>query len=271
MTILAGGAWCDGAFASSMQSDSPTSPTTQLNQYLRLVPDPLGRPYLVLRADCFQSVYAALATSGALRAEASVQSSIEAWGATYAHHWRLIFPGDLPSLGVGQSYTVAQMHDVNAPGVGRRPTLAADVEDDVMSWVLSTTASPTGTVVYSRPIVRGMEIDFTLRARWADGTNEPDANGVFELYERDALVYQSNGTRNTWDNGTPPEPNPPYLKAGVYQPDFGEGWWAGRGLWMYHVASIVATGDETPTSLRRYVDSRLTANTSAPRAVYVRP
>lgn len=270
MTVLAGGVWCDGAFTNRMQSDTPVpSASTALNQYARLVPDDQGRPYNVLRTYCAQSVYAALATDGAKRAETQAQSTVEAWGTAYAHHWRMVVPADWVNYGASSYAVIAQCHDVNAGGVGRRPTLACEVINNVLQWVMSNTASPAGVVVYSRSIAPGQQLEFTLIANWSDGTHVTAAAGRFDLYDGDALVYSLSGQKNTWDDGAPTDANPPYLKAGIYQPNTGDAWWAGRQLSMHHVASIVATADETPQSLRAYVNARLSANSTAPRPPYV--
>lgn len=269
MSIIAGGVWCDAAFSNRMQSDTPIAGSTVLNQYAQLVPDPLGRAYNVLRAYCSQGVYAALGTDGAKRAEVQAQSTVEAWGTTYAHHWRIVVPTDWVNYGASSYAVVAQCHDVNVAAVGRRPTLAAEVVNNVLVWTLSTTASPAGVVVYSKNISAGQELEFTLLARWADGTNEAAANGRFDLYDGDALVYSLTGQKNTWDGTPVTEPNPPYIKAGIYQPNTGDAWWAGRQLSMCHVATIVASADETPASLRAYVNARLAAKPNTPKPPYV--
>ena len=270
MSIIAGGVWADRAFALRMQSDTPVpSATTQLNQYARLVPDDQGRPYNVLRTYCAQSVYAALGTDGAKRAEVQAQSTAEVWGTTYAHHWRIVVPRDWVNHGASSYAVIAQCHDVNAGAVGRRPTLACEIIDGIAHWNMSNTANTGGVDVYSTPVTAGTELEFTLIARWADGTNDAAANGRFDLYHGDSLVYSLIGQKNTWDGNAVTEPNPPYIKAGIYQPNTGDSWWAGRQLAMHHVATIVATADETPASLRAYVDARLAANSNAPRPVYV--
>lgn len=268
MTIISGGVWCDGAFNLRMQADTPLNPaTTTLNQYMRLVPDPLGRPYNVMRAVCFQSVAAALGTSGSLRAEAQSPTTAVVWGQTYVYHWRIVVPPDWINYGPSSTATIAQCHEVNAAAVARRPTLDCDIVDNVLKWNLSMTSIPAGVAIYSKNIAPGSEVEFTLRARWADGTNEPAANGVFELHDGGTLVYSLNGQKNTWDGTPVTEPNPPYIKAGIYQPNSGAAWWAGRQLSMCHVATIVADADETPASLRSFVDQRLAANGNSAKIV----
>lgn len=270
MSIVAGGVWCDGAFTNRMQSDTAVpSATTQLNQYACLVPDPLGRPYNVLRTYCAQSIYAALGTDGSKRAEVQGQSTAEVWGTTYVHQWRIVIPPDWVNYGASSYAVIAQCHDVNVAAIARRPTLACEIIDNVLHWNMSNTANPGGVNVYSKAISVGQELEFTLIARWADGTNEAAANGVFDLYDGDTLAYSLRGQKNTWDGNAVTEPNPPYVKAGIYQPNTGDSWWAGRQLSMCHVATVVGTADETPASLRAYVNARLIASSSEPRPPYV--
>lgn len=270
MSIVAGGVWCDAAFSLRMQSDTPVpSASTQLNQYACLVPDPRGRDYNVLRTYCAQSVYASLLTDGAKRAEVQAQSTVETWGSTYVHQWRIVVPLDWVNYGASSYAVVAQCHDVNAGAVGRRPTLACEVINNVLAWNMSNTANAAGVNVYTKSIGAGQELEFTLVVRWADGTNDAAANGRFDLYDGDALVYSLTGQKNTWDGNASTEPNPPYIKAGIYQPNTGDAWWAGRQLAMCHVATVVGTADETPASLRAWVNARLAANSNAPRPPYV--
>ena len=269
MSILAGGVWCDRAFDNRMQADDPSLSTYSLSPWLRLVPDPLGRPYNVLKAWISQGDYAAAPSGSSKRAEAQIQASASAWGTTYVHHWRIVVPRDWVNYGASSYAVVAQCHDVNAASVNRRPTLAAEIIDNVLYWSMSNTGSPAGVSVYSRPITAGQELEFTLRVRWADGTNDAAANGLFELYDGDTLAYRLAGQKNTWDGTAITEPQPPYLKAGIYQPNTGDSWWTGRQLTMYHVASLMASGDETPASLRAWINAKLAANPNTPRAVYV--
>lgn len=269
MTVLAGGVWCDGAFESRMQCDDPALSPYRLSPWLRLVPDPLGRPYNVLRAWISQGDYVAAPSGSTKRAEAQIQASASAWGTTYVHHWRFIVPPDWVNYGASSYAVVAQCHDVNIPGINRRPTLAAEIINNVLHWNMSTTASPFGVDLFTRPVTPGEEIEFTLRVRWVDGTNDAVVNGIFELYDGDTLVYSMNGQKNTWDGTAITEPQPPYLKAGIYQPNTADSWWVGRQLTMYHVASLMATSDETPTSLRSWVNNRLLANSNVPKPVFV--
>ena len=49
--------------------------------------------------------------------------------------------------------------------------------------------------------------------RWADGTNDAAANGLFELHDGDTLAYRLAGQKSTWDGTAITEPQPPYLKG----------------------------------------------------------
>ena len=269
MTIIAGGVWCDGAFGRRMAIGSPAGVSTALNQWARLVPDPLGRPYNVLRCYISNGAYVASPSNDTKRAEVSAASDVAVWGQAQTMQWRIVVPPDLPTWDVAQSYTIAQMHDVDAALVARRPTLHCEVRGNTLYWEISYDAVSAGRILYSYTFSRGEQLEFTLRARWADGSHDTAGNAYLMLWHGDALVYSEAGQINTWADVGSSEPNPPFLKAGIYQPDTGASWWVGREFWAYHVASIVATADETPQSLRTYVDSRLAANSNLPRPPYV--
>lgn len=271
MSILAGGVWCAGAFQNSMRTDSAFNfeSTTTLNQYICLSPDPLNRAYNSLRAYCAQGLYAQYGTDEAKRAEVKALSTVEKWGTTYTHYWRIVIPPDWKSYGASTYGVVAQCHDVNGAGVGRRPTLAAEIRNSTLYWVLSLTSNPAGIDLYSVPITPGMELEFTVKVKWADGTNIPASEGTLELFHNDSLVYSRYGQKNTWDGTPVTEPNPPYIKAGIYQPLTDETWWIGRQMEIWHVATIVATADETPSSLRSWVNGQLAVNNNFAKAPFV--
>lgn len=256
INVISGGVFCAGAFENAMQADSPALTTTVLSQWLHLSPDPLGRDFMVLKSTVTQAAYASAPSDSAKRAEVQSRSTKVEWGKDYTYHWRIIIPIDWINYGASSYAVVAQMHEVNAPNVGRRPTAAFEIIDNVLHLNLSRSSIPAGDSVWSIPIIAGDEIELTVHARWADGTNESDGNGLLRVYHNGALCYSLAG-RNTWDNGTPSEPNPPYLKAGIYQPNTGDAWWVGKRLTCYHVAALVADGFETPESCRSFVDSQL--------------
>jgi len=271
MTVIAGGAWCAGAFATGMQLDSPALVSTAMNQWLRLVPDPLGRNYQVLKAFITQGAYAAAPSESSMRAEAQVQSTKTAWGTEYSYYWRFVVPPDWINYGASSYAAALQLHDVNAPAIARRPTMAGEIIDNVFALNMSNTGQPAGVTVATMNIVAGTEYEVFIRALWADGTHVAAASGRFAAYFNGTQVYSLNGVKNTWDDGTPTEPSPPYLKAGIYQPNTGDAWWTGKQLTMYHVASVVGSADETNETLRAYVDAQLAANGRAARPTGVAP
>lgn len=270
MSIIAGGVWCDGAFQNRLLLGSPGGVNSVLDQWARLVPDPRGRAYNVLRAYISHGAYVAAPGDSTKRAEAAAASNVAQWGRADTMQWRVVVPSDMPTWDAAQSYTIAQMHDVDAALIVRRPTLHCEVRGSTLYWELSNDAVPAGRVLYSYTFAPGEELEFTLRVRWADGTHDTAENGYIMLWHSDTLVYSESGQVNTWADGTgTSEPNPPFLKAGIYQPNTGAAWWAGREFWMFHVASIVASADETPASLRAYVDARLAAKPNTPKPPYV--
>lgn len=270
MSILAGGVWCDGAFRRRMLLGSPAGVNSALNEWARLVPDPLGRPFNVLRTYISNGAYVAAPGDSTKRAEAAAASDVAQWGQAQTMQWRILVPPDMPTWDPAQSYTIAQMHDVDAALVVRRPTLHCEVRGNTLYWELSNDAAPAGRVLYGYTFSRGEELEFTLRVRWADGLHDSAGNAYVMLWHGDALVYSETGQINTWADGTgTSEPNPPFLKAGIYQPNTGAAWWAGREFWMYHVSTIVASADETTASLRTWVNDRLAANSNGPRKPYV--
>ena len=270
MSILAGGVWCDGAFNRHMLLGSPGPSNAFLNQWARLIPDPNGRPYHVLRTYISHSDYVAAPGDSTKRAEMASASDVAQWEEVQTMHWRIVVPPDMPFWSADQSYSIAQMHDVDNAGIPRRPSMHCEIRGTTLYWEMSADAYASGRIIYSYTFVPGEELEFTLRVRWVDGSHDTASNGFVMLWHGDRLVYNEAGLINTWIDGTgTSEPNPPYLKAGIYQPNTSATWWAGREFWMYHVASIVASAEETPVSLRAYVDGRLSANSNLPRPVYV--
>lgn len=266
MSIILGGAFAAGAFANGMRSEVATTPSSSLSQWLQLRPDPLGRQYTALAATIAMNDYYAYPGLSKYRSETAGNYFLLGWNQSYTYHWRFVVPKDWVTLGVGTDVIVMQMHDVNAGAVGRRPTFAGSIKDSSIELVFSLDATPLGQTVYSTPCIAGQEYEFSIRARWADGTNAPDANGLIEIYNGDTLVTSFAG-RNTWAGNASTEPNPPYIKAGVYQAGPGYGWWAGKSALMYYVAALCATGDETPASLRAQINQQLGVNSNAAKVV----
>jgi hypothetical protein len=118
-------------------------------------------------------------------------------------------------------------------------------------------------------VAPGQEIEVSWRVRWANELNEPAANGLSELYIGDSLVWSERGQKTTWDNDEPPEQTTtPVLKCGLYQPTGNATWWSGKSLWLHHVAATIATGDETPGTVRRFVSSQLAAAPGGARKAF---
>lgn len=262
MTVLIGGAFAAGAFANAMQSEAAGTANTTLSQWLRLAPDHLGRPYLVLAARISQWDYYNPGGQNKYRSELAGLYTKLAWGQTYCYHWRMTVPREWYSLGASSVVIVGQMHDVNGGAVGRRPTFALEIADSTINFVFSRDSVTAGQTVYSTPVIPGQEYEFTIRVRWADGTNAPDADGLVEIFNGSTLVASFAG-RNTWAGTPVTEPNPPYIKCGVYQSGPAFAWWDGKAALMYYAACLTATGDETPSTLRRQVDAQLAANQSS--------
>lgn len=257
-----GGAWCAGVFnPASWLVASPGASVTDLSTWTKLVPDPLGRNYNVLRAYINQSVYLADPGSPRLRAEVQTRVSQLNWGDTHTYQWRMICPPNVVNHGPDVYVIVLQCHDQNAVNVARRPSFDIAYHDGRLEAKLARSADPFGMDIWDRAIAPGEEIEITVRAKWADGTHVAAADGLFELYVNGDLVYQLAGEKNTWDSGTPAEDYPPFLKAGVYQSQNSEAMWAGKDFTWYHVGSIVSNEpSDTHATLRALIDAGVAAN-----------
>ena len=264
MTVLAGGVWCGQAFANRVQGDSPSLSPYQMNEWMQLRPDPLGRPYHVLHAKITQGAYAAAPSDSSMRAEAQGQSSVCSWGAVYLHYWRIVVPSDWVNYGPTSYAVVAQLHDVNSSAVPRRPAIAFEIVDNVLSIVMSLDSAPSGQTLFSKHVSPGDELEIGIRVRWADQDHVPASSGFLEIFDGDRAAAQATGL-NTWRDPGLADANPPYLKAGIYQPNTAGAWWTGRQLSMCHVASITADDAETMASLRAWVNARLIAASNRQR------
>jgi len=227
-----------------------------------LVDDPLGRDYTVLRTYITQGVYLADPGSPRLRAEIQTRVNRLAWGDLHTYQWRMICPRNVVNHGPDVYVIVLQCHDQNAVNVARRPSFDIAYHDGKLEGKLARTANPSGMDVWERAIAPGEEIEITVRARWADGTHVPAADGLFELYVNGLLSYSLYGEKNTWDSGTPAEDYPPFLKSGVYQSQNAEPAWAGKDFTWFHVASIVSNEPaDDAAALRAFIDGQLSAAT----------
>ena len=263
MTPIIGGVFAAGGFSNNLNSEVAGTTSPSFSQWLHLAPDPLGRPYNCLRAYISQTDYYVPGGQNKYRSEIAGKFQNLSWNQTYIYHWRMVVPRDWINLGASSYLVVFQMHDVNGGSVSRRPTFAGEIANGSLDLVFSRDSVTGGETVYSTPVTAGQEFEITIRVRWADGTNAPDSDGFVEIFDGDALVYSGSG-RNTWAGTAITEPNPPYLKCGVYQPGPGSSWWNGRAATMYFQAAFVIDGDYAPAQLRQWVDAQLRDNSNAP-------
>lgn len=262
MTPLIGGVFAAGGFANNMNSEVAGTTSPVFSQWLCLAPDPLGRPYNCLRAYISQTDYYVPGGQNKYRSEVAGKYQNLSWNQTYTYHWRFVVPRDWVNLGAGSDLIVMQMHDVNGGAVGRQPTFAGRIENGVLKLVFARDSVPSGENVYSTPVTAGQEFEITIRVRWADGTNAPDAAGFVEIFNGEALVYVGTG-RNTWAGTAITEPNPPYIKAGVYQPGPGSSWWDGKAATMYYPVSMVVDDGYSVAQLRQWVNRQLADNSNS--------
>lgn len=269
--IVAGGAYAAGAFnASQFHTDSPAGAGVGqglFSAWLQLVNDPLGRPYKVLRSFCSHRDY--VLNSLHLRAEVQQKTSVTAWGQTYLYQWRMVVPPDWVNLGAGSYALVLQLHDLNAAELPRGPAAMAEIIDGNVLRFITNRTDQVSREVYRMNVTPGQEIEVSWRVRWANEVNEPAANGISELFIGDALVWSEYGQKTTWDNDEAAQDTTvPVLKCGLYQPTGNASWWTGKSLWMHYVAATIATGDETPASVRAFVDSSLLMRSNTPRKAF---
>lgn len=265
MSILIGGAFAAGAFRNGLRAETAGVPSDQMSQWLQLCPDPLGRPYHVMRARIAQQDYDDYPGLSKYRSEVAGVYTLSSWGQTYTYQWRFVAPLDWYQLDPAATVVVGQIHDVNGGAVGRQPTLAIEYVGSTLRVRNSFDTYPSGQILHAVPYVAGQEYEFTVRVNWADGTHVANAQGFFELCYGDALVASFTG-QNTWADPTGTnEPNPPYIKGGVYQAGHGSSWWQGKAASIYYVSAVVATSDETPASLRAQINAQLAANDNAKR------
>lgn len=254
-----GGAWCSG-FWDPLKWMISTPGGVEFNTYFMLVPDPLGRDYNVARAYLTHRAYA---VSGSIkRSEIQTRVNMALWGEINTYQWRMIAPLELVNLGPEIYVIVLQCHDENVPGIPRRPSFDIAYNNGHLEAKLARTSDPSGLDIWQQNISPGEEIEITVRTRWADGSNVPAADGFFELYVGDTLVYSLVGEKNTHDNGDPSEEYPPYLKAGVYQSQETKPEWAGKDFSWFHVGSVLSNEGDYPAALRALIDAGLAANTA---------
>jgi hypothetical protein len=240
-----------------------------LSSWLRIARDPRGGDIVGLMTRLAERDFTDFPGLNKYRSEIRGNFQLLSWNETYWYHWRFVVPPDWFNLGAGSEIIVGQMHEVNGGNVGRRPTFAWEITENRLHAVFSYDSIPGGVSVWSTEVKPGMEFDLAVRVRWADGTNAPDSQGSVEVYNGSQLVYNEVG-RNTWA-GTPiTEPNPPYIKCGVYQPGPAFPWWAGRASEIFHIACQVWPGDTPPAVFRRAVEDALVLNSGRPIGILER-
>lgn len=268
MSLIFGGAFCAGAFTpSTMTVNSPDSAyggsNGVLGGYTQLANDPLGRPYNVLKCRINQSAYNAGAPirTYTYRAELNSVEELCAWGTEYTYYWRFTMPLEWVSLGASADIVVAQLHEAQGDAGDHQPTFAIHLLDNVLTFRQCTTANPTGVDFYSLPVTAGQEVEIFARINWADGAQHVAAAlGIYEWTVDGVLVFSDNGAKNTWDGYSGSDPDPPWMKCGVYQSAPGESWWAGKEAVCYYAAMACGSAAETLTSIRAYVDAQLAAS-----------
>ena len=239
MTILIGGNFASGAARTGWAYQSAE---TGLGNRLRLV-KPHGYD-VFLAATTTQRDYA---DSGSYRAELSAPSPLAQWGKTFTAAWRIIVPPNWQTYSGEAATTVLQMHDVNVGAVSRRPSFAGEIQDGVLSLKLSHDDATGGDTLASIPVSPGQEVAVALNVRWADGTNAPLADGFAHVYFNGVLAGSRTG-RNTWAGNSTTEPNPPYMKVGVYVPSTAP-WWDGKSRTMWARGAILGDANESQTAL----------------------
>lgn len=236
MTILIGGNFASGAARTGWAYQSAE---TGMGNRLKLV-KPSGYDTF-LQATTTQRDYA---DSGSYRAELSAPSPLALWGKVFSAAWRIIVPPNWQTYSGEAATTVLQMHDVNIGAASRRPSFAGEIQDGVLSLKLSHDDATGGDSLASMPVSPGQEIAVGLNVRWADGTNEPLANGFTYVYLNGVLAGSRTG-RNHWASV---DPNPPYIKAGVYVPSTAS-WWDGKSRTMWHRGAVLGDANESQSDL----------------------
>jgi len=260
MTILAGGVFCAGAFANVMQIDSPALVGTALNQWARLVNDPIGRPFSVLKCAVAQGNYAAAPSSSAKRAEVNETSTHPSWGVEYTYYWRFIIPPDWVNFGGTTQVVAFQIHDLDSLSIARNPPMLGLIVNNVLTIQTANDAHPSGVAVYTMSVAPSQEIEIFMRIKWADTYHVVAALGKQQITVNGSLVYSNDGQLNTYNDGVT-ETTSPYLKAGMYWPNMdSDAALVGKSGNMYHVASMVGDSSETLATMQAYVAAALAAN-----------
>ncbi len=246
MSILIGGNFASGG----LRGWTYQSAGTGLGERLRLI-KPAGFDTF-LQAHTSQRDYA---DSGSYRAELSAPTPLALWGKVFSAAWRIIVPPNWQQYPSEAATTVLQMHDVNVGAVNRRPSFAGEIQNGVLSLKLSHDDATGGDTLASMPVSPGQEIAVGLNVRWADGTNAPLIDGFANVYLNGALAGIRTG-RNTWSGNATTEPNPPYMKVGVYVPSTAP-WWDGKSRTMWYRGAALGDAGET----MQYMDALIRTQT----------
>lgn len=238
MSILVGGNFASGAAVPGFTVQSSSSSMGSRIRLAKMDDGTIGLASTLHHKD--------YADTGQLRSELSANSALATWGKVFRAGWIVRLPPGWVNHGSEEGQVLLQMHEVNAAAVSRRPAFAGELRDGVLSVILAHDDAPDGDILTTVHMVPGRDYSIWAEVRWADGTNEPTANGYLNLYVDGALVAQRTG-RNHWATV---DPNPPYLKCGVYVPDGASPWWAGKSRTVWHRGAVMADGGESFEALQ---------------------
>ena len=233
MSVLVGGNFASGGARTGWTVQSAS---TSLGSRISLGPITGGGVGLVST-----TTHADYAATGQLRAELSANPALAVWGRRFRCGWVVALPADWCAYGSEGGQIVLQLHEINAAAVSRRPSFAAEVVDGVLEFILAHDDATGGDVLHHMVMQPGREYEVWVEVKWADGTNEPTANGYLKLWVDGVLVAERTG-RNHWAT---PDPNPPYIKCGIYVPTGTAPWWAGKSRTVHHRGAVMADGEET--------------------------
>lgn len=237
MSILVGGNFASGAAVPGFTVQSSSSSMGSRIRLAKMDDGTIGLASTLHHAD-----YAA---TGQLRSELSANPALATWGKVFRAGWIVRLPPGWVNHGSEQGQVVLQMHEINAAAVSRRPAFAGEIRDSEMEIILAHDDATGGDVLATVHMTPGRDYSIWAEVRWADGTNEPTANGYIDLYVDGALVAQRTG-RNHWATV---DPNPPYLKCGMYVPVGTDPWWQGKSRTVWHRGAVMADGGESFDSL----------------------
>lgn len=226
----------------------------------RLVPDPLGRSFQVLRCRINQSDYEKVPTNNKTtygkRCEIIIKPEQFVWGQLQTFYWRFIIDPRWQFLPGETTTIVHQVHEMGeSASPPANPVIAATFSNGLYQIGWRNDLIPGGQFIYSGAAKPGDEIEVFARLRWADVSHVPADQGIFEWAVNGQPVFEANGVQNTWN--VPEDEHPPYMTAGCYRYDPTAPWWADHEKTMFHVAAAVGDDDETLQSMRLHVQAQL--------------